>query len=54
MKKVLSDNQVRCFKELLWDYLKQDKEHKDRKHTGWGTKTEQGLIACIERIIEEE
>ena len=53
-KKVLSKNQVRSFKELLWDSLKSDPQHKERRRTGWGTKTEQGLIACIERIIEEE
>ena len=39
--------------ELLWDYLKRDPEHKDRKRTGWGTKTKQGLIASIYRISKE-
>lgn len=34
---------------LLWDYLKRDPEHKDRRQTGWGTKTKQGLVASIER-----
>jgi hypothetical protein len=52
--RVLSDRQVQCFVELLWDLLKGDPEHKDRVKTGWGTKTKVGLIACIERIIEEE
>lgn len=40
--------------KLLWDSMKRDPEHKDRKQTGWGTKTQFGLIACIERIINEE
>jgi len=40
--------------ELLWDYLKRDYEHSDRKQTGWGTKTFEGLVACIERIAEED
>lgn len=35
---------------LLWDYLKRDQTHSDRRQTGWGTKTKQGLVACIERI----
>lgn len=39
--------------ELLWDYLKRDPEHKDRRRTGWGTKTKQGLAACILRIVRE-
>lgn len=38
---------------LLWDYLKRDPEHKDRRQTGWGTKTKQGLAACIERVFNE-
>ena len=39
--------------ELLWDSLKRDPEHKDRRQTGWGTKTKQGLVACIYRINKE-
>ena len=39
--------------DLLWDSLKRDPEHKDRRVTGWGTKTKQGLVACIERIHRE-
>lgn len=38
---------------LLWESLKRDPEHKDRRQTGWGTKTKVGLIACIRRILEE-
>jgi len=36
---------------LLWDSLKRDPEHHDRKQTGWGTKTQKGLIACLESIV---
>lgn len=39
---------------LLWESLKRDSEHKDRRQTGWGTKTKQGLIACVERIAKGE
>jgi hypothetical protein len=38
--------------ELLWNYMKRDPEHKDRVQTGWGTKTQVGLIACVKRIVE--
>lgn len=57
--KTITDRQRKMFIELLWDSLK-DSGHREtptapaRKVTGWGTKTETGLIACIERIIEEE
>jgi hypothetical protein len=36
--------------QLLWESLKRDPEHKDRRQTGWGTKTKQGLVACLDRI----
>jgi len=39
--------------ELLWDYLKRDPEHRDRRQTSFGTKTKQGLAASILRIVEE-
>jgi hypothetical protein len=38
--------------DLLWDSLKRDPEHKDRRQTGWGTKTRVGLIACIDRLTK--
>jgi hypothetical protein len=38
---------------LLWDYLKRDPEHKDRRQTGFGTKTKMGLTASIRRILQE-
>ncbi|KKL91299.1 hypothetical protein LCGC14_1896060 [marine sediment metagenome] len=40
--------------ELLWDCLLKDPEHKDRRRTGFGTKTLKGLTSCIVRIIKEE
>lgn len=40
--------------ELLWESLKRDREHTDRRQTGWGTKTKLGLIACVERIVNDD
>lgn len=40
--------------ELLWNSMKRDPEHKDRVRTGWGTKTQIGLVASIERIFENQ
>ena len=39
--------------EMLWDYLKRDPEHKDRVQTAWGTKTRQGLVFSVARIMKE-
>ena len=39
--------------ELLWEYLKKDPEHKDRRRTAWGTKSKYGLARCVERIFTE-
>ena len=39
--------------ELLWDSLKKDPEHKDRRKTGYGTKTQDGLVASIEEITKQ-
>ena len=36
---------------LLWNYMKRDTEHRDRVQPGWGTKTQEGLAACIERVL---
>lgn len=47
-----TDNQNSALINLLWNSLGQDPEHKDRRQTTWGTKTKEGLIACIERIVE--
>ncbi len=49
----MTDEQQSAIVELLWDYLKKDPEHKDRRQTGWGTKTKQGLYNCINRIVME-
>lgn len=40
--------------DLLWEYLKKDPEHKDRRQTAWGTKTQYGLARCIEAIYSEQ
>lgn len=42
--------------ELLWNSLKRDPEHKDRRVLGFdhGSKTKTGLVATIRRIIEED
>ena len=45
--------QETCVIDLLWDSLKKDPEFKDRRQTGWGTKTKVGLIACITRIASD-
>jgi hypothetical protein len=39
--------------DLLWDYLKKDPEHKDRRQTGIGTKTKRGVVASIDHINKE-
>lgn len=44
--------QKRLIVGLLWNSLKKDPEHKDRRQTGYGTKTQTGLFACIESIIQ--
>lgn len=44
-----------AIKDLLWEYLSKDSNHgrNDRVNTAWGTKTIEGLTACLERIFEE-
>ena len=37
---------------LLWDSLKHDPDHKDRRQTGWGTKTQAGLFLSVQRIMD--
>lgn len=49
----LNKEQTQAALELLWDHLPKDREHKDRRQTGWGTKTKVGLIACLERIATD-
>ena len=48
----MTTDQKQAILDLLWDSLRRDLDHKDRCQTGWGTKTQAGLIACIERIVE--
>ena len=50
----LTEQQKSDLLALLWDSMKRDPEHKDRVRTGWGTKTQQGLIASIERIFNDD
>lgn len=51
---MMTTAQMNAIIDLLWDSLPDDPEHSDRKQTGWGTKTRQGLIACIKRIAKGE
>ena len=46
-----TEAQEKAILDLLWDNMKRDPEHLDRVRTGWGTKTKQGLVACIQRIV---
>lgn len=47
-------SQVDKLKELLWGHMKRDPEHRGRVMTGWGTKTAEGLVKCIERIAYDQ
>ncbi len=38
---------------LLWDSLKRDPENKDRRKTGYGTKTKVGLVNTIAWILDK-
>jgi hypothetical protein len=48
--KLFTPKQEEMVIEMLWDSLRRDPEYRDRRQTGWGTKTKEGLIACIRRI----
>jgi hypothetical protein len=37
--------------QMLWDYLRRDAEHKDRRCTGVGTKTKLGLAATVRALV---
>ena len=50
----MTKRQEAAFLDLLWESLRKDAEHKDRRRTGWGTKTQIGLLACIDRIMTEK
>lgn len=49
----MDESQKQAVVNLLWDYLKRDPEHNDRRQTAWGTKTRFGLAACVTAIVEE-
>lgn len=42
-----TEKQIAAVIDLLWQSLKRDSEHADRRQTGWGTKTKEGLVHCI-------
>ncbi len=44
--------QAEAIAGLLWDYLKRDPEHKDRRHTSGGTKTKLGLLRSIRYALQ--
>ena len=46
----LTPQQAKALIAFLWPAMRRDPEHRDRVRTAWGTKTQTGLIACIERI----
>lgn len=50
----LSKSQKEDLIDLLWDDLRKDLNHSDRKRTGWGGKTKDGLVASIEDILNKE
>lgn len=60
----MNAKQQMMFLELLWGSLKQEpapdrnwkrrKPEDERRQTGWGTKTQTGLLACIDRIVVDE
>ncbi len=40
--------------DLLWDYLKRDPDHKDRRKTSYGTKTKVGLVNTLAWLMDEK
>jgi len=53
-EEVEADEDLSCkISDLLWYYLKKDRENKDRVQTNWGTKTQLGLAACVLRIVTD-
>jgi hypothetical protein len=49
----MTNKQKQELLDLLWDSLKTSNFSKDKKQTGWGTKTADGLLACIDRILTQ-
>lgn len=50
----MTERQKEELLELLWDCMRRSPDHPDRVVTGWGTKTQEGLIASIERIMDNK
>lgn len=51
----MTDTQRKYILELLWDYMRKGRteKEKDRVITGWGNKTQDELVACIDRIMTD-
>ena len=49
--KDVTEKQIKALTELLWDYLKRDPDNKDRRRTGWGTKTKLGLARSVQAAL---
>ena len=47
----MTPEQIEAVAALLWDYLKRDPDHEDRRQTGYGTKTKQGLALSVARAL---
>ena len=45
--------QAEAIAELLWDYLKRDREHPDRRRTSAGTKTKLGLMRTVKLALDQ-
>jgi len=47
----LTDYQKRDLLGLLWDNLEMSSRSDELRLTGWGVKSQGGLVACVESII---
>jgi hypothetical protein len=47
----MTEDQKQELLALLWENLSHDRDHPDRRNTGYGTKTQEGLLACIDSIM---
>lgn len=50
----LTEYERRELLKLLWDYLIVDRTDPRRVYTGYGNKTREELLACIEAIMAEK
>jgi hypothetical protein len=52
----LTDHHRAQLLDLLWDALRPTPgpSPQDRRRTGWGNKTQEGLCACIETILNQQ